>query len=245
MTESYSENEIVGRVSVRGVNYFFQCLNELSDFLDIMGEESGGSVSTYSKGVILRQTEIDMIASQVFAEQAHAGQKRKYVDEDYVEHPIRVRNILAELLDSKSEEMTKFFPSKKDIIIAAILHDTVEDCNVSLDVIQDKFGFYVRRLVSELTNKYTKDNYPELNRQTRKHLEAQRIRNISNEAKLIKLADRLDNVSGIQNSPKDFGKKYAQETLHLLTSLIGVNTVLYDKITKICEDYLNNIKTDK
>ncbi|MBR1584893.1 MAG: bifunctional (p)ppGpp synthetase/guanosine-3',5'-bis(diphosphate) 3'-pyrophosphohydrolase, partial [Clostridia bacterium] len=74
-----------------------------------------------------------------FAENAHAGQFRKS-GEPYIVHPMFVASILVELMIDPPT------------IAAALLHDTVEDCdNVTLDLIQDQFGEEVARLVDGVT----------------------------------------------------------------------------------------------
>ena len=77
-------------------------------------------------------------AAYEFAAQAHKGQMRKS-GEPYLEHPLQVTMALANLhLD-------------RDTLIAALLHDILEDCDVSLDEIEVKFGSEVAKLVDGVT----------------------------------------------------------------------------------------------
>lgn len=162
-----------------------------------------------------------------FAETAHKNQFRKYNGEPYIRHPERV---------------AKSILRKKDVVqaqvVAAYLHDVVEDTEYTYKDVKEKFGQTVANIVLELTNEYTKENYPDLNRQSRHNLEVARIAKISKEAKLIKLADRLDNLKDIEQAPVSFAKKYAKESLHLLTALEDIDTEIYNEIKEICDRIL-------
>ena len=74
-----------------------------------------------------------------FATKAHEGQTRKYTGEPYIVHPLAVMEIV------KTVEHTE------EMLMAAVLHDTVEDCDVTLDQIAFNFGHVVADLVEELT----------------------------------------------------------------------------------------------
>ena len=79
----------------------------------------------------------------VFATEAHSGQKRRGSNAPYIIHPLEVATIAATLSDDE------------DIMCAALLHDTVEDTEVTIEEIEENFGPHVRRLVaSETENKY-------------------------------------------------------------------------------------------
>ena len=87
-----------------------------------------------------------------FARNAHGEQQRKYTHEPYIEHPIRVA------------EMVKSVPHTEAMICAAYLHDVVEDTPVAHQEIEERFGPEVARLVHELTDEYMKEAYPGMNR---------------------------------------------------------------------------------
>ena len=74
---------------------------------------------------------------------AHDGQFRKFTGEEYAWHPVGVAKIVRNLKKSKNKEK---------ICIAALLHDTVEDTDVTLDDIQNEFGEMVSSIVFELTS---------------------------------------------------------------------------------------------
>lgn len=146
-----------------------------------------------------------------FARKAHGIQQRKYSEEAYIEHPIRV----AELLKS--------VPHTPEMICAAYLHDVVEDTPVSLQDIERKFGRKIAALVEELTDEFEKKNYPHLNRQQRKQKEVERQAKMSLEAKTIKLADVIDNTRDILKNDPGFARKYIQEMEALTEALQGGN----------------------
>lgn len=126
--------------------------------------------------------------AQAFCIAAHeaVGQKRKYTDEPYWHHPFKV----AEIVNSTAE------PIIQDVI-AAYLHDVVEDTQIQLHTIWDLFGYDVYWSLHWLTEHYTKENYPNLNRSQRKQREAQRLGKASYRTQTIKVADLIDNTSTI------------------------------------------------
>lgn len=137
-----------------------------------------------------------------FAEKAHAGQLRNS-GEPYIQHPLEVAYILAELqLDITS-------------IIAGLLHDVVEDTEVTLDEIEEEFGSTVRFLVAGVT-KLGKIEYKSKEDRHAENLRrmfiamAQDIRVI-----LIKLADRLHNLRTLRHHPPTKQREIAQETLEI------------------------------
>ena len=74
-----------------------------------------------------------------FAEQSHAGQVRKYTGEAYITHPIRV----AELVNEHVQD--------DNVLCAALLHDVVEDCEVTIEEIEQLFGGEIAEYVWYLT----------------------------------------------------------------------------------------------
>ncbi|KAM5291156.1 guanosine-3',5'-bis(diphosphate) 3'-pyrophosphohydrolase MESH1 isoform 3-T4 [Glossophaga mutica] len=114
-----------------------------------------------------------------FAAQKHRGQRRKDPEgTPYINHPIGVARIL-----THEAGIT-------DIVVlqAALLHDTVEDTDTTLDEVELHFGAQVRRLVEEVTDDKT---LPKLER---KRLQVERAPHSSPGAKLVKLADKLHNL---------------------------------------------------
>ena len=105
-----------------------------------------------------------------------------------------------------------------DIINAALLHDTLEDTKLTALEIREAFGAEVLRLVDEVTNRFTKERFPDLNYHTRSGLEAARLSNASDPAKIIKLADVLDNLTDTDGGHV-ISPAYARTKLALVESI--------------------------
>ncbi len=160
---------------------------------------------------------MDSIArAMAFGESAHQGQKRKYTHDDYWVHPMAV----AQLVKDKG--------GSDIMIIAALLHDTVEDTATTLNDVKDYFGFFVATLVEELTDVYTHEAYPDWNRAKRKSAEADRLATISDEAKLIKWCDLADNTRSIVEHDPGFAAVYLREKAELIEKM-GL-----DKLNEVC-----------
>lgn len=144
----------------------------------------------------------------LYAARAHAGQLRAS-GEDYIIHPLGVAIVLAEIgLDT-------------DAIVAALLHDVVEDTDVTLAEIEEKFGSTVARLVDGVTKL---SRLEDLNRQER---QAENLRKMflamaeDLRVILIKLADRLHNMRTLSYQPPEKQKETALETRDIFAPLAG------------------------
>ena len=167
-----------------------------------------------------------------FAKEKHKGQTRKYSGDPYIIHPCRVAATVA-ILDDMTE---------CDIAIA-YLHDTLEDTDTTFLELSSIFNKYIANGVTALSNVYTKEREPFLNRKERNRLEHKRLSRISICLKEIKLADRYDNIKDMGRCP-DIGwsKKYARETLELLEALQMHGHILHNKITEVVNDILKEGK---
>ena len=151
----------------------------------------------------------------VFATAAHAavGQMRKYTDDPYIVHPIRVANIVDK------------FGGTDEMIAAAYLHDVVEDTGVSIADIQDMFGPVVARIVDGLTDVSVPEDG---NRAVRKAMDRQHSADASYEAQFVKCADIMDNASDIGDNDPSFNVVYRKEMVLLLEVLDKVkDTPIY------------------
>ena len=148
-----------------------------------------------------------------FANKAHRGQKRKS-GHDFIVHPVEVAYHLARL------------ELEPNVIVAGLLHDVIEDTNITSKEIEKKFGIEVSKLVNSLTKlNITEDNVNE-------HLENKNLRNFlvsmaeDVRVAIIKLADRLHNVETLQYLDKEKREKIAKETLSIhapIAEKIGMN----------------------
>lgn len=84
-----------------------------------------------------------------------------------------------------------------DVLMAAILHDTVEDTDTTFDELEQHFGKKVRTIVAECTDDKSK---PKMERKRRQIEHAAKV---SHEAKLVKLADKLYNLRDLQQTIPD------------------------------------------
>lgn len=145
--------------------------------------------------------------AELFATGAHDGQVRKYSGEPYIEHPRRVVEIL------RSIELTdQGMYITDDMLAAAWLHDTIEDCGVTYGEIEHEFGEHVAHLVLWLTD----DKTIEGNRAYRKTKAAERLAQAPWEAQTIKCADLIDNTSDIARHDPTFARVYLTEKKNLL-----------------------------
>lgn len=142
-----------------------------------------------------------------FAKEKHKGQKRKFGGTDYVVHPSRVANIVR---DFKKESKNLL-----SLRIASYLHDTLEDTETSAAEIREKFGNLVLSLVKELTSDIDK-----INKIGKAEYLADKLTNdLTDYGLVLKLADRLDNVSDFPKASQSFIEKYKKETNFIINKL--------------------------
>jgi len=163
---------------------------------------------------------IDLDEVLAFATEAHSGQLRKYTGDDYIVHPIAV------------SELVKTHGGSQAQISAALLHDTVEDCDVTLDDIKQKFGTEIADLVYWLTDTSKPEDG---NRAIRKSIDAERLSNAPIEAQFVKVADLIDNTRSIVEFDPSFAKVYLKEKSILLSKMTKVHdsslfTVAYHQL---------------
>jgi len=142
----------------------------------------------------------------VFATAAHAavGQMRKYTDDPYIVHPIRVATTVAK------------FGGTDEMIAAAYLHDVVEDTGVSIVDIQDMFGTDVALIVNGLTDVSKPEDG---NRAVRKAMDRAHSASATYEAQFVKCADMIDNAHDIGDNDPSFNVVYRKEMLLLIQVL--------------------------
>ena len=177
-----------------------------------------------------------------FARAAHGEQKRKYTGNPYIEHPIRVAQLVKEA--GGTEQM----------IAAAYLHDVVEDvslekikeiedlqnfalglsCNSEREVKLTYIRFTFGNTISNLVEMVTDVSVPsDGNRKARKQKDLEHLAQASPEAKTIKLADLIDNSRDIVKNDPDFAKVYMREKAALLPHLAEGSEKLYREAAEI------------
>lgn len=148
-----------------------------------------------------------ILLARTFASRAHRGQVRKYTGEPYINHPVEVADIVRR--HNGSPEM----------IAAALLHDVVEDTDVTLDDISSEFGESVANLVADLTDVSRPEDG---NRATRKAMDREHTAQASAAAMVIKAADLISNTSSIVEHDPSFAKVYLKEKRALLDVMFKI-----------------------
>jgi phosphoribosylglycinamide formyltransferase-1 len=160
------------------------------------------------------------------AVEAHRGQYRRPQGSPYVEHPLAVAQLLRQ-----------HGVGEPAIIAAAFLHDVVEDTSVTLADIRREFGDAVASLVDHLT--LPPD--PDRSFQAKHAALAQHARRMPDAAKLIKLADRLHNLSELHHRPVEKQRAYAGKALELLEALEPIpprGQALADAIRQLAQRFM-------
>ena len=157
-----------------------------------------------------------ILSAARFAAEKHAGQRRKGdAAEPYVNHLIEVADLVATAIPELDT----------NLVIAALLHDSIEDAGVTAEDLASRFGADVADLVSEVTDDKS------LPKQERKRLQVVNAPKKSVRAQTIKLADKISNLRSILSSPPanwDFERKkeYFTWAQRVVGGLTAPNPVL-------------------
>ena len=137
---------------------------------------------------VTNESELKLLIKALnFAANKHRNQRRKNADAfPYINHPISLVNILC-----NEVQITDI-----SVICAALLHDTVEDTATTEEELALEFGHEISRIVMEVT-----DDRTITVRQKRKQLQIEHASHISEQAKLLKLADKISNLRDLVNDP--------------------------------------------
>ena len=173
-----------------------------------------------------------IVRAAVYAAEKHKYQRRKGFNQvPYINHPLKV----ADLLINCGEE-------DADVIIAAILHDVIEDTDATLDELSEKFGSLASQLVLELTDD------KELPIAERKELQVQNSHTLSVSAKKIKIADKICNISDIVNYPLEWTLErrlgYLEWAAQVVEGCRGVLPELEAAFDAVLKDGLEQLQTD-
>lgn len=182
-----------------------------------------------------------------FATKKHAEQTRKRENTPYILHPLEAAAVAAEL--TKDE----------DILIAAVLHDTVEDTDTSIDEVREKFGNRVAELVESETENKREDLPPEETWEIRKKESLEHLKNSTDPAvKILWLADKVSNIRTLYRlyqkegdalwnhfNMKDIKKQawYYRTVAELLSDLD--DTLPYQEYKQIVDYIFRNVKENE
>jgi (p)ppGpp synthase/HD superfamily hydrolase len=167
-----------------------------------------------------------------FAAYRHRRQKRKGSSgEPYINHPIAVAELIT-AVGRVSDILT---------LAAALLHDTVEDTDATLDDIEREFGADIRGIVAELTDDKS------LPSEERKRLQVVNAPNASRRAKIVKLADKSVNVADIVRDPPPTWpvarrRAYVEWAQQVVAGCRGANTALEKHFDSVAASALASIR---
>ena len=182
-----------------------------------------------AKLVYMTKAEVDNVRSAYkFADEAHLGQLRNS-GEPYITHPIAVAQQCAEWkLDAQA-------------LMAALLHDAIEDCGVTKPELIERFGAPVAELVDGLTK------LEKLEFNTREENQAESFRKMllamARDVRviLIKLADRTHNMRTLSDAPREKWARISRETLDIYAPIahrLGLNTT-YRELQELSFQHLH------
>jgi guanosine-3',5'-bis(diphosphate) 3'-pyrophosphohydrolase len=127
-----------------------------------------------------------LVRALAFAAERHSRQRRKDVDASpYINHPIALANVLVNEAGIENVE----------VLAAAILHDTLEDTETTVADLDAAFGPHICRIVLEVSDDKA------LPKAIRKQLQIDLAPQLSHEAKLVKLADKICNLRDVATAP--------------------------------------------
>ena len=158
-----------------------------------------------------------------FAAWKHRDQRRKGKGRvPYINHPLDLAHVL--WFEGGVGDAT--------VLAAALLHDTIEDTQTSVQELQGEFGERIAQIVMEVTDE------PSLDWRVRKKLQITRARRASPEAKQVKLADRICNLRSLVASPPhgwsiERQQAYFDWSKEVVDQLRGINPELEQRFDQI------------
>lgn len=168
-----------------------------------------------------------------FAAKKHTGQTRKGDDAaPYINHPLEVANLLVNV--GKVEDY--------DVLIAAILHDTVEDTETTREEIEELFGANVASIVMEVTDDKS------LPKAERKQKQVEHAPHLSDGAKQLKMCDKISNISDVMKNPpagwsKERRLEYVEWGERVMKGMRGANEnleIFFDKLVAEAKREINS-----
>ncbi len=163
-----------------------------------------------------------VLGAAKFAAERHIEQRRKGADKSpYVNHVIEVAETLCRVGGV----------TDTDVLVAALLHDTVEDTATKPEELEAQFGSRVRGIVEEVTDDKS------LPKGRRKELQIEHAPHLSVEAKQIKLADKTANVREVADAPApdwphERREQYLEWAARVVGGLRGANPALEAEFDK-------------
>ncbi len=141
----------------------------------------------------------------------------------YINHPIAVSALLAEVGGVVDE----------DVLIAGLLHDVIEDTVATEQDVLEQFGARIHRIVMEVTDDRS------LPQDKRKALQIEKAGTLSDEAKLVKLADKIHNCQDLHHAPpvgwsEERIAEYQEWSRSVVAPMRGVSPALEAEFDRVC-----------
>ena len=168
-----------------------------------------------------------LLRATLFAAEKHRGQRRKDTGQTpYINHPIMVTNLLANVGRITDIETLQ----------AGMLHDTIEDTDTTPDELEKHFGVGVRGLVLEVTDDKS------IEKQERKRRQIEHAPHLSPRAKTIKIADKIANLTDLLNHPpatwpEERMHQYVAWSRQVVAGCRGHNTALEDRYDEVARAF--------
>ena len=163
-----------------------------------------------------------------FAADKHRDQRRKdQKASPYINHPIYVAQILSDIAGIDDVE----------VLCGAVLHDTVEDTETSLNDIELAFGLRVARIVEEVTDDKS------LEKKARKQAQIDHASHISREGALVKVADKIANIRDVGSSPpSDWSTERREEYLRWAEEVVARCKPESPELVSYFEESLSSVR---
>ena len=167
----------------------------------------------------------DLKRAYEFAEKKHAGTFRG-TGEPFIAHPLRVARLVAD------------WGFESNVIMAAMLHDVVEDCDTPLSEIEKRFGTGVSRIVDAVTALSDRDFTDHTLTKAQKDLlsDARMQRKMNDEALYVKIADRIDNLHTLSGVKESKRIPKAEHTREIIIPMAKLENAYYliDYLEELC-----------
>ena len=166
--------------------------------------------------------DFELINKAIYWARKYHGDQKRQTGEPYYTHPLEVAYMVSD------------YNLKTDVIVASILHDIVEDTKVTVEMIQSTFGSRIAEMVDRLTR-----NRPDGSKLSVEQILNNAYQKQDEEVLLIKLFDRLHNLTTLDAMTDEKKKKIALETLSsFLTIALSFDEHGDQMIAKLCFNHL-------
>ncbi|MGL5717201.1 MAG: HD domain-containing protein [Paraclostridium sp.] len=166
--------------------------------------------------------DFDLINKAIYWAKKYHGEQKRKSGEPYYSHPLEVACMISE------------YKLKTDVIVASILHDIIEDTEVTAGMILDNFGWRITEMVDMLTR-----DRPDGNKLSVEEIINKAYQKQDEEVLLIKLFDRLHNLKTLNAITEEKKKKIALETLSIFLAIaLSFDEKGDQMIAKLCFNHL-------